>query len=160
MVEFKLTGNWSIVNNRLKALPLEVESSATWGQRKAAEMIVRLAKAHINNQDLGWRPRAATTNSGDSRILVDSEDYFKTIKAWKQGPVYYAGVPRTKYNWRGVPIHEYAILHEFGYNGVPARPLWRPVYKEVGGKRGIANIVKKAIQNKIAKLKNSGFEIR
>lgn len=153
-------GRWDLISDGFSGLDARVKSSAVWGQRKGAELIVKVAKAHINNQDLGWVPRSSTTESGDGRILVDTEAYYGAIKAWKEGSTYHAGVPTSATNGKGTPIYIYAIAHEYGLGRVPARPLWRPTLKEVGGKKGVKGIVKTAIAKKVLELRNKGFDVK
>jgi hypothetical protein len=159
MIQIKMIGNWKGAKRGLEELPLLVKSSALWGQRKAAERLVRIAKAHINNQDLGWAPRSERTNSSDPRILVDNEDYYKSIKAWRKDNIYYAGVPRDKYNGKGVRISDYATIHEHGSDKMPARPLWAPSFREIGGSKGVRQIIVDSIYNKVKILRSQGFEI-
>lgn len=157
MIEFNLIGQWAGVADALDMLPAEIQSSAVWGQRKVAERLIRIVKGHINDQDLGWEPLDPKTNSGDPRILVDYEDYYSAIKAWKDLGTYYAGVPRTAKNRRGISIAFYAQLHEYGTSRMPARPLWEPSFQEMGGNAGVNAIVATAIYNKIKKLRSKGF---
>lgn len=159
MIEFEFTGNWEVAGRVLKKLPNILKSSGIYGQRKAAEMIVKIAKNHINNQDLGWAPRAQRSSVADSRILVHSEDYYGAIKAWKRGDEYYAGVSKDAVNSKGTSITEYALAHEYGFGNMPQRPLWEPSFKDIGGKKGVERIVKMAIKNKISKLQVDGFEV-
>lgn len=159
MMEVKFIGNWEIVGRALKKLPQTLNSAGVWGQRKAAERLVSIVKGHINNQDLGWAPRSARSTSGDARILVDDGDYYSSIKAWKSGNSYFAGVPKNAVNEKGVPIIEYALTHEHGFRNTPSRPLWGPSFDEIGGKKGVESIVKSAIRNKLQALRAQGFEI-
>lgn len=152
-------GDWAGVTAALYALPKVLRSSADWGNRKAAEKLVKIAKAHIDNQDLGWPGLSSSTNSGDPRILVDSEDMRNSIKAWRQNYKYYAGIPMTAYNSRGIRIADYAIMHEFGFGNMPQRALWGPSLKDLGGREGIKKIVSDAIYNKIKLLRAKGFEV-
>lgn len=159
MIDIELKGNWLGVSIALERLPTEVISSAVWGQRKVAEGLVKRVKKHINNQDLGWVARAASTISNDPRILVDQEAYYSAIKAWKVGNSYFAGVPANASNARGIKIADYAIVHELGWENIPARPLWGPSFKEMGGKRGVKKEMIKPIFQKAAKLKALGFNV-
>lgn len=159
MIQFEFIGNWAIAGLVLKKLPQLLKSSGVYGQRRAAESIIKIAKAHINNQDLGWAPRSERSEQGDPRILVNSEAYYGAIRAWKKGDEYYAGVPKDSYNSKGISIVEYALAHEYGFGNMPERPLWEPSFKEIGGKKGVERIIKTAIKAKIARLKNQGFEI-
>jgi len=159
MIEFEFIGNWIVAGRALKKLPEILKSSGIYGQRRAAELLVKIAKAHINNQDLGWAPRAERSQAGDSRILVNSEAYYGAIRAWKKGDEYFAGVPKDSFNAKGISIVEYALAHEYGFGDMPERPLWEPSLREIGGKKGIEKIIKMAIKNKINKLKADGFEV-
>lgn len=159
MIEMKFFGNWLIAGRVLQKLPGILKSSGVYGQRRAAELLVKIAKAHINNQNLGWAPRSDRSVAGDARILVNSESYYGAIKAWKSGDEYYAGVPKDAFNAKGISIVQYALAHEYGFGNMPQRPLWEPSFKELGGRKGMGGIIKKAIQNKIIKLKAEGFEV-
>jgi len=159
MTSVRFNGNWTKVTASLAALPTVLQSAAIWGQRKAAEKLVKIVKGHINNQDLNWPQPNNKSNSGDPRILVDSEAYLNSIKAWKKGDTYYAGIPSTARNAKGIRIADYAILHEFGYDDMPERALWRPSVEELGGGQGIAAIIGAAIYNKIGALRAAGFTV-
>jgi len=158
MIEFKMEGNWSVPGDALRNLPKTLKSAGREAQKKTAEKIVKIAKRHIDKQDLGWKPRSERTNSADSRVLVDTEAYYRSIKAWKQGDSYLAGVPLGATNSKGVPIIIYALAHEYGYK-VPRRPLWGPTYKEIGGRKGVKDIIKLAVAKKLLSLKRKGFKI-
>ena len=159
MIEFKMTGNWSVAQSELKNLAPRVRSAGAGAQRKIAQKIARLAKEHIMAQDLNWAPKSR--ESSNSRVLYDSGAYYHSIRSWKQGNTYYSGVPLGAVNHKGTPIILYALTHEFGSSarGIPARPLWRPVYKEVGGRKGIAQVVRAAILQKISVMKSRGFTL-
>lgn len=152
-------GDWRRVQMALNNLPRIVMSSATWGQREVAEKLVKIVKGHINNQDLGWSARVDTTNSNDPRILVDYGDYYGAIKAYSDKGIYYAGVKRDAFNREGTRIADYAVVHEYGWGSIPKRPLWAPSFKEMGGSRGIKEIITRAIQTKIKKLRAEGFDV-
>lgn len=153
-------GDWLGVGLALKAVPAMIASSADWGMRKYSEKLVKVVKAHINNQDLGWPQLSESTNSGDPRILVNSEDYYNSIKSWRANYRYYAGVKLNEYNSRGIRIVDYAIAHEFGHGNMPKRALWEPSIKEMGGAKGAKDMVSKAIFAKIALLKLKGFNVK
>ena len=158
-ITFKKFGKWQQATIGLKTLGPELRASAMWGQRKAAEKYIKIVKGHIDNQDLGWVQLDGDTNSGDPRILVDTEAYRSAIKAWRSGYKYHAGVPKGAVNWRGVSIVDYATLHEHGWGDMPKRPLWEPSYVEMGGKAGIKAIMTAAIYAKMSKLGIQGFTV-
>lgn len=159
MLDIQFDGNWLGVDVAFKSLPEAVRSSATWGQRKAAELLVKKVKNHINRQDLGWAPRSVKTHSGDPRTLVDEEAYYSAIRAWKTGNSYNAGVSANAYSARGISIAYYALLQELGTGDIPRRPLWEPSFREIGGNKGIKKIVVTSIYDKIKKLRAAGLEI-
>lgn len=155
MIEFKLEGNWSVPGDAFRGMPRMVKKAGQDAQKKTAEKIVKLAKKHIRAQDLGWKP----SQKASGKTLIDTGAYYDAIKAWKQGDAYLAGVPLGATNAKGVPIFIYALVHEYGSSNVPRRPLWRPVYQEMGGKKGLAKAVKDAVRKKINTLRNKGFQI-
>lgn len=159
MIEFKLVGDWRGAQRALDQLPRQVKTAALWGQEKAARKLVRIVKAHIDTQDLGWEPRAANTNSNDPRTLVDTEAYYNSIKVWRSSGTYFAGVKRSEYDSKGRRISDYAIYHEFGGPNLPRRPLWGPSMVDLGGGRGVRKIVLTAIYNKVKLLRAQGFDI-
>lgn len=67
--------------------------------------------------------------------MVETSTYFQSITSWVDGDTAYAGVKKEK-RYSGKDGTEYvtdiAYLHEFGSEtrGVPARPLWKPTFKE------------------------------
>ena len=150
-------GNWVAAETKLAAIGGLVMSSAVYGQRNAAEKLVAIVRGHIDHQDLGWP--AVLQDSGDPRILVDSELYRNSIKAWKSGTVYYAGVPTSVKYPKGNRVSDVAIMHEFGTNRMVERPLWGPSIKELGGSKGVRKIVAGAIASKIVKLRAAGFSV-
>lgn len=160
MLEVELEGDWPGVSLALNTLPLSIRSSAIWGQRKAMEKVVKIVKGHINAQDLNWAPRSEKRVFGDPRTLVDTEAYYASIKAWKDGDSYIAGVPSNATNVKGDRIADYALMNELGGGNLPARPLWGPSIEEMGGVPGIRSIVTIAIFTKLARLKAAGLDIQ
>lgn len=143
-------GNWQEVEARIAGLPRAIKASAVWGQRKAAEKLVKIVKGHIDNQDLGWTPLKRPELSGDPRILVDYGTYRDNIKTWQKNYTRYVGVKKDVINHRGERVWMVAALHEFmSYHGGPYRPLWGPSVEELGGSKGIAGIIEQAISRKL-----------
>lgn len=159
-VQFQPFGPWVGATAAIESLPLLVRSSAIWGMRKSAEKLVKIVRGHIDSQDLNWPALSVRTNSGDPRVLVDTEQYRNSIKAYKVGNTYYAGVKPTAINDRGIRISEYAQIHEIGGKNIPARPLWGPSFEEMNGTAGIKAIVMGAIYSKLKVLESQGIEVR
>lgn len=142
-------GPWNKITMNLAGLAPALQSSAVWGQRKSAERLVKIVKDHIDNQDLGWPKLSPDTLTGDPRILVDNQEYYNSIKAWKKGNTYFAGVPAGSVNSRGIRISLIALVHEHGTARVPRRELWRPSVEELGHSKGVRNTIATSIYNKI-----------
>lgn len=161
MIEFISYGYWNQSRVMLEALPAMIYSSAIWGMRKAAEQLVKIVKGHIDRQDLGWPPLAASTSSGDPRVLVDTELYRNSIQAFKRGNTYYAGIPENiTYPTTGVLVSDVAMMHEEGYGSLPRRPLWKPSIQELGGEWGYGSIVAASIYDKLLSLRAAGMEVK
>lgn len=147
-ISVEAIGDWAGVQTFLDNLPRYLDSSAKWGQRKAAERLVKIVKGHMDAQDLGWE--ASTTASGDPRTLFDSGLYRQSIKTWQVSGTRLIGVKKDIYNRQGLPVWQYAALHEWkSFNGGPYRALWTPSVQEMGGPAGFKKIIETAIQNKI-----------
>ena len=151
-------GGWQNVAMGMNKLPGELTGAAMWGQQKTAELYVKIVKGHIDAQDLSWEPLDPSTNSGDPRILVDTEAFRLAIKAWRSGYKYNAGVPKDAVDHRGRSIADYAAKNEFGW-GIIARPLFAPSYVDMGGAAGIKAMMSGAIYAKVARLKANGITV-
>lgn len=159
MIEFQIFGDWTKVRRGLAKLPRDVKEAAIEGQRQVAERLVKVVKGHINKQDLGWAPRSENSIAGDPRILVNTEAYLNSIKAFRKGGMYFAGVPRSAKDSEGRSIAEYAVYHEEGTRNMPARKLWEPSIKEAANPAKVKQIVTRAIFNKVKQLRALGFEV-
>lgn len=161
LILIKTIGPWKRELRKMRLLAPDIWASALWGQQKAAKRLVKIVKNHIIKQDLkDWAPNAPSTKrrKDDWRVLVDSETYLNNIKAFRKKFVYYAGVKRGVTEPNGNETARIAAIHEFksmATKGGPRRPLWQPSIQEMGGKKGIRNIVRAAI---IAKLIKRGWK--
>lgn len=155
-IRISVIGNWQGEMRKMRMLAPDIYSSALWGQEKAARKLVKIVKGHLINQDLkDWTQLSEKTlkRKTDWRILIDSETYLNNIKAFRKGYVYYAGVKRGVTQPNGIETARVAAIHEFrslATKGAPRRPLWAPSIEEMGGAKGIRNIVIKAIAAKLA----------
>jgi hypothetical protein len=151
-LEIKPFGNWSGVMRTMARLSPAIKQSSIAAQMKVAKQIVKIVKAHLRNQDLGWRPLAPTTvelketYGLDSRILYAHGGYYDAIEAWQknQESIVFAGVKKGKYarsyqgKKRRIDISQVAAIHEFSRGKrIPRRPLWNPTIREMGGAKGI-----------------------
>ena len=155
-IRISMVGDWRGEMRKMRRLAPDIYVSAMWGQEKAAKKLVKIVKDHLMNQDLKWTPLSARTikrKKGNTRMLLDSETYYNNIKAFRKGYIYYAGVKRGVTQPNGIETARVAAIHEFrslATKGSPRRPLWTPSIAEMGGAKGIRNIVAKAIARKLA----------
>lgn len=152
MIEIVFEGDWRKAKRVLNGLPISLKAAATEGQKVAAEKLVKIVVGHIKKQDLGWAPLSESGARNDDRIMIDSGTYLRSIQAWKSSTAYMAGVPKGIYNPRGNRVADYAVYNEFGYGPGPARPLWGPSIREMGGSKGIQRIIANTMRIYIAKV--------
>jgi hypothetical protein len=104
----------------------------------------RLAKEHLQNQDLNWTPlnvhylkRKQNTGKGKRRLsektLIATGSYFHSITSYTTARTVAIGVLRGVRNADGVEIANIARIHEYGSKkrNIPARPLWSVVRNEL-----------------------------
>lgn len=151
MIEIKFEGDWRKTKRFLGVLPITVRRAAEEGQRKAAETLVKVVVGHLKKQDLGWEPKSDEGHSNDERILIDSGTYLRSIKAWKNRSGYNVGVPGNTFSPKGERVADYAIYNEFGFGKGPARPLWGPSIQEMGGAKGVQQIIYNTILKQVTK---------
>lgn len=155
-IRISTIGDWRREMRKMRMLAPDIHRAALRGQERAAKKLVKIVKDHLTNQDLQWTSLSKSTlrkKGGDTRMLLSSETYFNNIKAFRKGYVYYAGVKRGVTEPNGIETARVAAIHEFrslAVKGSPRRPLWTPSIAEMGGAKGIRNIVVKAIARKLA----------
>ena len=133
---FKRTGNWSGVNKLVKSLATDIRGANRVTLMKVGLKAESIAVKHLRDQDLNWTPlRAQTIKSkvrrgGSNKTLINTTDYFQAITSYSDGSTAFAGVIKSAKNQDGTKITTIAMVHEFGSGDIPARPLWRPTFKE------------------------------
>lgn len=148
-IEMYPLGNWEEVIRKVQRMGPEIKAASLKAQMKVAREIVKKVKAHIRNQDLGWRPLSPVTSALksayglDERILWAHGSYYNAIEAWQKGTQHmvFAGVKKGKFGMsysgrkRKFDIGQIAAIHEFSRGKrIPRRPLWNPTLKEIGQK--------------------------
>lgn len=99
-----------------------------------AQDLLEEAQDIVRNQSYDWEPlsedyRAFKEREGlDPRILIATEDYVSSFRWWvtEGGRIHFGPGPGTHLP-SGLPYKVLAMIHEFGTETVPARPLWRPL---------------------------------
>jgi hypothetical protein len=156
-IKFEKIGNWDTTVAKLVKLDKNLKSSLQWGERKVGEKLVNIVKNHLRNQDLGWDGLATSTlwkKKGDARVLIDTETYLNSIKTWQSNGTRFIGVPKDITNpENGEEVWRIAQIHEFkSYHGGPFRALWGPSMEEIGGNKGVRDIIFDVLYKKMKKL--------
>ena len=147
------TGNWEyVIASLTRTIPQEVMSSAVWGQRKAAEQLVKIVKNHIMRQDLPWTPKKNPSSSGSWRLYIDTGQYLSSVETWQKNGIRFVGIKPHKHHKDGVPVSDIAVWMEYGTKHMPARPLWGPSLEDLGGEKGVKRIIEGVIRNKLLRL--------
>jgi len=150
-IKFQLFGNWAEAIRIMNKLDPAIKAASLEAQVKILEAIKKTVKRHLRNQDLPWRPlnqyyRQRKSSGGLSTdILRGWGNYYNNIEVWKQGSQHFAfiGVKRGIYTRSldgkksKLDIATIAFINEMGGGKVPARPLWGPTIREMGGAKGI-----------------------
>ena len=152
----KPIGDWKTVLLLVNNLEDEFKAARKIALAKIGLFMEGKAKKHMRDQDLNWiglKPAtiSAKIRRGEStNILIATSTYFQSITHKVEVNKVTAGVDRKKKNEEGVPIHNIAAGHEFGFGDLPKRKLWEPV-----GKEGVAfaktGIFEKELAKRLAK---------
>jgi len=137
-MSMKKFGAWEQVEGLIGKLSKTFKDAQQETLKKVGLFAEGKAKKHMSAQDLGWIPLKPETlknkqrNNHSTNTLVMTSAYFQSITSWVQGDRAYAGVKKVVRNDQGEEIANIAKIHEFGSRkaGIPARPLWQPVFKE------------------------------
>lgn len=154
-IKFELFGDWDKAMNVIKGLGPNIKKASVKAQLKVGNIIVRKVKAHIRNQDLGWKPLSPMyemRKSGaglNTNIMRAHDTYYDNIKVWQSGNRHLVniGVKRGIYTKTisgrksKLEVATIAAIHELSSGKrFPRRPLWNPTIKEMGSSKGIRKI--------------------
>jgi len=131
-------GNWRGVTRLVNHLQRDMKAAQMIALKRFGLKVERIAVTHISRQDLNWKALAPATIASNIRqgysenILVETSLYFQSITSWVDNDVVYAGVSKNIRTRSGTLLSNVAEVHEFGSRSgrIPARPLWRPTFKE------------------------------
>jgi hypothetical protein len=151
-IEVKPVGKLDQVIRQVNRLGPDVKEASIKAQKKVANEIAKIVKAHIRNQDLGWAPLSEEYAMRkdiyglNSKTLWAYGNYYRAIEVWKPGntSIVNVGVRKGKYTKTPsgkrsrLEIARIAAIHEFSSGKkIPRRPLWNPTIKQLGGARGL-----------------------
>lgn len=154
-VEVELLGDWMRTRALINGLSSAVKAGTRAGQRSAANKLLRVIKRNIreNGGSIGWPPLSAryeksklSRGGRSNNLLVMTGLYYRSIHTWNRGNNYYVGVKkRLKHpGSKGrLTVAQIATVLEHGSESqkIPARPLWRPSFKQLGGTKTIKGLI-------------------
>ena len=114
-----------------------IESGAKWGARRVRQVIY--------NQEYDWEPLSERwlnfkeENGFDERVYIQTGEAVRKIRAWedKNGNWHYGPRPNARHH-SGLMLWQLFRVLEYGSEAanIPARPVWRPVWRELVGADG------------------------
>jgi hypothetical protein len=141
MPEMKKFGDWDLVMNLAKNMSGDVDNANRIALMQIAARAEAKAVKHLRDQDLKWRSLSPkylewkNKKGLSNKKLIATSTMMQAVTSQvnKQGTVSFAGVLRKARNKDGEVIADIAKTMEYGsiVRGIPARPLWKPVFKEM-----------------------------
>jgi len=135
----KLVGDWNKTSLMLQSLPAVISKGARAALEKDAKTIKETIVKHIKSQDLPWAPLSPITIKlkGHDTIYVDTGELRDSISITSQKTgmltwsILIGWKPDAIHKDSGLPYAKLIMWLEFGTSKMPARPLIRPVEKEL-----------------------------
>lgn len=163
------------VQHFLDEFPGEVYIGSYEGALKFAKKLHQLVRRCLRTgtppKGVSWPPHSefTTKSLGAHKLLNLTGFYMRSIKIMDQGPVSTIAVglpkglkrPSSAKGSHRLTMKQIAQILEYGGNKVPARPLWRPAFNEIGGnarlKKDITQGIRKKIRSSIVALEKSSI---
>lgn len=145
----------------LKDFPNEVELGYKIGAQEFATKLHRLVKRCLKTgippKGVSWPPHSPVTTKmlGAHPLLHLTGFYYRYVQIIQNKSSVAVGLPRglrrpsMMKGSSSLTMKQIAVINEYGGGKVPARPLWRPAYEQIGGKAGLKKCVTKWIRNVI-----------
>lgn len=172
----KVDGNKSRkVQAFLDDFPGEVFMGSYGGALKFAKRLHQIVKRCLKTgtppKGVNWPPHAASTirSLGAHKLLNLTGFYLRHIQIIGNGPVstIAVGLPRgTKRpsnikGSSGISMQHIAQILEYGGSKIPARPLWRPAYNQIGGnsrlKKYVIDGIRKQVRSSLMAIEKSSI---
>ncbi len=161
----ELFGDWDKTHRAFVNLPTAIALGSKLGKDAALRQLEKNIKQNIraNGGSLGWKELSKRTlaNKRDSKyptsILRMTGLYYRSIMIWSDtitGATYLGIKPRTYYPTKGasgLTVNQVAKVLENGSpdRNIPARPLWKPTFKQFGGGARVKGYIIWHVRNQI-----------
>lgn len=151
------------VQKFLDEFPGEVYMGSHEGALKFAKKLHQLVRRCLRTgtppKGVSWPPHAASTikSLGPHKLLNLTGFYMRSIKIIDQGPALTIAVglprglkrPSSAKGSSRITMKQIAQILEYGGPKIPARPLWRPAFNEIGGNARLKKDITQGIRKKI-----------
>lgn len=163
---FELVGEWDLAKHLIGELPLSLKKSLAKANAQVAEEIHARVLGHLYSQDLNWAPLSFSytlrklRELGRDDTLLATHKYAESITISKNRESFMVGVPESathSFSGKRKKIWKTALMLETGTAKMPARPLWIPVYKELGAEVGIRKRIAKIV---VKELRQKGYRVK
>lgn len=148
-------GDWARTHNLVHDLDSTLKKGYERGSKKAAKKFYDSIRSSIRDggSKFGFKPLAQSTidrklkKGGSSAMFQFYHYYYRSVKMFKKKGVWFVGVqknkknPKTSTKGSKYTIAQYASVLENGSRNIPARPLWKMTYKEMGGLKKFRKII-------------------
>jgi hypothetical protein len=154
MAQVEFYGDWS----RLKIWIQQNQSLNKMDEfsnafEELGKQIVAQIQMHIYYQDLKWKPLTTLTiaRKGHPTVFFEYGEYYNSITSRvvkKRKDLLELQIFPDGLHSSGLEMAELAAYLEYGTSHIQARPLWRPVVKEIKFMKGqpIMNLIRNAIK--------------
>lgn len=139
----KTFGNWGALKNLCNNLDKNIENQVDKTLDSKALEIREDLVSMIKNQSGGWSPLDEDTikQKGHSKILIDTGKLVDSIDVQESGDKHIIAFMGN--HSRGLSNSDLALIHEYGTDTIPSRPIVRPIYEKYEKEipKEISNIV-------------------
>lgn len=151
------------VQAMLNKFPQSVEKGYRLGSQEFANKLLKLVKRCIKTgtppKGVSWPPHSPNTTKrlGPHPLLYLTGFYYKYIQIIQNRKSIAVGLPRglrrpsLMHGSSSLTMRQIALLLENGGATLPARPLWKPAYNQIGGMKELRKSVIKHLKNEIKK---------
>ncbi len=163
--EIELFGDWNKALRMFDQLPVAVNTGYELGSVRVANDIRRIVRKNIKSNgppgvhwpalSLAYQQFKKRKGGDTNKMWNFKGTYYKNIKVIHKKGAIYVGVPAYKrgtvHKSKNLTLGQIANILERGSaeSGIRARPLWKPSFKEFGGKPKTQKVIVRAIRDHV-----------
>ena len=161
-VEIRLEGNWVGLDRLSYGMAASIKKGYDNATEKYSNLLLKTVRRAIKsgqpppNSGVYWQPLSEETKKRweDHKIYNLEGIYGKSIGIHRYKSRTFVGIPiasRPSNPNSKLTLNQVAIILEFGNNRIPARPLWLPSVKSLGGKERLKKEIMQGIRSQLYK---------